>query len=135
MASVAAVCRSASYGRGKSEQAELMAAFDWNGDESIVLRTQPAVAVYPNNHGQIVIRQCDEYSDEDQIIVVNAESARTLVEAIMRELDDISPQLALPAPKAKSGAERTRAYRDRKRDAGCDADVTANVTENVTQRR
>lgn len=109
-----------------------MQSFDWQNDDSIIFHAQPAVAVYPNKHGQIVIRQCDEYADEDQIVVVNADSARTLVDAIMRELDDISPRLALPAPKAKSGAERTRAYRNRKRDASCDADVTANVTENVT---
>lgn len=111
-----------------------MQGFDWSEEDSIIFHTQEAVAVYANKHGQIVIRQRDEYGDEDSVIVINAESARTLVGAIMRELDEVSPQLALPAPRAKTSAERQRDYRQR--NAKCNGarndSVTDSVTENVT---
>lgn len=108
-----------------------MSEFDWYGDRSVVVREQLSVAVYVNPNGQMVIRQqCPWERDDDSIIIVNPESAQAVADRLTALAAIEMPMLALPAPKAKSGAERTRAYRDRKRDAG----VTDSVTENVTER-
>ena len=49
--------------------------FDWYGDsESVVVRHQPAIAVYLNPHGEVVIRQEGQY-DEDHWIYVTRDNA------------------------------------------------------------
>lgn len=64
--------------------------FSWNNDEAIIVRKQDAIAVYGNPNGEIVIRQQDEYGDEDDIIVVNAIAARALSAALVKEADELS---------------------------------------------
>jgi hypothetical protein len=50
--------------------------FDWNprnddDDHSIVVRGQPAIAVYLNSHDEVVIRQEGHYGpDEDNFVYV-----------------------------------------------------------------
>jgi hypothetical protein len=49
--------------------------FDWASDEVVVLREQPATAIYHNPAGGLVIRQRSPYwdDDDDPFICVNAE--------------------------------------------------------------
>ena len=61
--------------------------FNWNENDSIVIRKMDAVAVYQNPHGQIVIRQENEYGDGDSIIVVNLDGARILAAALVKEAE------------------------------------------------
>lgn len=74
--------------------------FDWYGDDSIACRAQPAIAVYRNPAGEIIIRQEREWCDnEDTFVRIQPENARQLAEAILRLTDDPHP-LALPPPRA-----------------------------------
>lgn len=58
--------------------------FDWENDDSIVLREQPATAIYRNPYGSLVIRQKRRWPDEeeDPIVVVSPESAVAFMEAL-----------------------------------------------------
>jgi len=101
------------------------ASFEWSSDDSVVVRSQAALAVYQNAAGAIVIRQEMQWDDDsDVFIVVQPENAPALARAIMREAGSGNGgQLALPAPT--SAAERQRRYRERKRhgDVTRDGDV------------
>ena len=59
--------------------------FDWANDDSVVLQSQPATAVYRNKFGGLVIRQektCDEESDP--YIVISEENAVMFMEALAK---------------------------------------------------
>jgi len=61
------------------------AEFRWN-DEDTVIPTQPAIAVYFNPHGEIVIRQEGQYGyDEDHWIYIRPQNLRFLI----RRLEEI----------------------------------------------
>jgi hypothetical protein len=47
--------------------------FDWNADDSIILREQPETAIYYNPEGSLVIRQRG-WPDEDVIIIIAEQS-------------------------------------------------------------
>lgn len=64
--------------------------FNWNEDDSIVIRKMDAVAVYQNPHGQIVIRQENEYGDGDSMIVLNVDGARILAAALVCRMNKSS---------------------------------------------
>ncbi len=49
--------------------------FDWGSDESVVLQEQPAVAVYENTRGLIVILRRREW-DEDELHVLHTSGAQ-----------------------------------------------------------
>ena len=87
--------------------------FNWNpsGDDGhdIVVRHQPAIAVYLNPHGEIVIRQQDEY-DQDHYVYVTKDNVSKVAER-MQELAEIAGAPAQLAPS--KGAERQRRYRQR----------------------
>ena len=105
--------------------------FDWysdDGETSIVVRHQPATAAYTNPHGEVVIRQQDQYGDEDDFVYVTKDNALKVAQAILSlagievaltRLDDggLDEPLLLSAPKDKTAAERMRRYRNKKRDA------------------
>ena len=58
--------------------------FDWADDPAIVLKRQPAVAVYVNRRDEVVIRQeADIGYDEDEFIFVGPDNAETLARAIV----------------------------------------------------
>jgi hypothetical protein len=57
------------------------AEFDWSSDDIVAVRSQQAIAVYLNPHGEIVIRQ-QEWPDNDIWVVVHRCYARRLIEAI-----------------------------------------------------
>jgi hypothetical protein len=48
--------------------------FDWHDDDSIILRHQPAVAIYFNDTGGLVIRQERDWCEERDTCVIIAES-------------------------------------------------------------
>jgi hypothetical protein len=100
--------------------------FNWyNKDDSIVVRHQPATAVYTNPHGEVVVRQQDQYGDEDDFIYIAKDNALKVAQAILteagvevemavREDGGLKEPLLLPAPT--KAAERARRYRRNKRD-------------------
>jgi hypothetical protein len=99
-----------------------------DGESSIVVRHQPATAVYTNPHGEVVIRQQDQYGDEDNFVYVTKDNALKVAQAILSlvgievaltRLDDgrLDEPLLLSAPKDKTAAARMRRYRKKKRDA------------------
>jgi hypothetical protein len=99
--------------------------FDWYGDsESVVVRHQPAIAVYLNPHGEVVIRQEGQY-DEDHWIYVTRDNALKVAQAILEAPDkDCEAEPLLSAPKDKTAAERMRRYRNKRRNGERNAGVT-----------
>jgi hypothetical protein len=103
--------------------------FDWNPrndtDHGIVVRHQPAIAVYTNPHDEVVIRQRDQYDESDDHFVYITEDSVLRVAQRMLDLAGIEFQrkepLLLPPPS--NGAERQRRYRQRHRN-GNGHDVT-----------
>jgi hypothetical protein len=64
--------------------------FDWSAaNEDVVLRMQPATAIYVNTVNQIVIRQ-EGVFDDDTITILNIES----VPAFIRRLQDVAQEAA-----------------------------------------
>jgi hypothetical protein len=115
--------------------------FDWHG-ESVVLRCQPAVAVYENPHGEIVIRQEGHYGpEEDQWLYITRYNAPKVAKAILAlvgiELSlkadgEISPPRT--ARKGATAAERQRRYRERQRNEESDGECHGERDETVTPR-
>ena len=61
------------------------ADFDWDNDPDIIIKKRPAMAVFLNNAGLIVIRQERAWDDDtDVFIMVRPEDAKCLSEAILR---------------------------------------------------
>lgn len=59
--------------------------FDWNNDDSIVLREQPATAIYHNRHGVLVIRQkADWDAESDTFAFITPENAVRFMEALAK---------------------------------------------------
>jgi len=57
--------------------------FDWVADDSIVLRQQPAIAVYISETGYLVIRQERQWNeDADTIICIAPESIDPFIDKI-----------------------------------------------------
>jgi hypothetical protein len=57
--------------------------FDWRGDDSIVLREQPATAIYFNQRGCLVIRQERSWDQNDDIfITISPENAQTFLDKL-----------------------------------------------------
>jgi hypothetical protein len=94
--------------------------FDWCESESIVLREQPATAVYINQAGDIVIRQANTYGDDDDdFIFLRPENVPHLVAAIVDASQQVAADIEDAVEKAPlSNAERQRRYRDRHRNEG-----------------
>jgi len=60
--------------------------FDWSPENpDVVLRAQPATAIYYNAMGHIVIRQERAWSDEcDPLVAITPENAVTFMEALAK---------------------------------------------------
>lgn len=93
--------------------------FDWNDSDAVVIAHQGQVAVYLNPDGDVVVRQeGDWWRKDDAWIVVQPDKARRLCEAILALAEFGQPDkhpLALPAPADRTGADRQKRYRERKR--------------------
>jgi hypothetical protein len=91
--------------------------FDWNprgaDADNIVVRAQPAVAVYLNPHGEVVVRQVGHYGpDEDQFVFVAPENVLRVTKRMLAvagidrsNAEPPTEQLLLPAPKDTTAAE------------------------------
>ena len=111
--------------------------FDWSGDDvDVIVPEQAKIAVYINVNDAIVIRQ-HGWPEDDQWVYVRRSDAERLARAILEAagVNDepmallpppnstgAEPELDLPAtkPKDSTAAERSRRYRDRKRDVNRD---------------
>ena len=61
--------------------------FDWRSDDSIILRYQPATAVYRNACNAVVIRQEGAGYEDDQFVILrDGEAVRRLVAALQAEI-------------------------------------------------
>jgi len=93
--------------------------FDWNPNgedgDSIVVRHQPAIAVYFSPHGNLVIRQEGHYGpDEDQCICITEDNVPKLVQALLEACGfetatTYGKPLLLPKPEPLTGAQRAEA--------------------------
>jgi hypothetical protein len=78
--------------------------FDWNKDESIVVRRQTAVAIYHEPDGSLVIRQEREWNEEyDKCIVISPDN----IDAFVDELTDAVgiPSVGRPYNRPKHASE------------------------------
>ena len=118
--------------------------FDWASEDSIVLRDQPAIAIYSNRFQQVVIRCERSWDQEDDVFVlVDFAHAIRFAQAILvaasqeevqfyretgRGCQDVEVELppdwnpeqaevegSGPQPKDKTAAERMRRYRHKHR--------------------
>ena len=64
-------------------------AFNWCGEESVVIRRQPLTAIYLNSVGQVVIRQQGDCfrCDEDPFVIIGQEHVPTVIEALKAMLN------------------------------------------------
>jgi hypothetical protein len=93
--------------------------YEWWSENraSIVAHSYGDLACYPNDRGDVVLKQMDDMSDDDQTVIVPIDSATRMAAAILdaakigREIiADIQaasehkrePQLALPAPNGRT---------------------------------
>lgn len=101
----------------------------WANDSPVCVREQPAIAIYCNDHGEIVIRQHD-YPDDDVYILVGRQNVPAVIKALAHEAGiDVSTGTAPPSqskPTVSKSAERQRRYRKRhsERNGEADSDVT-----------
>ncbi len=59
--------------------------FNWNDDDSIILREQRATAAYRNKGGDLVIRQQAAWNDEyDAFVCITPENEVTFMEALAK---------------------------------------------------
>jgi len=60
--------------------------FSWSDPRSIVVKRVDAIAVYKNGDGDLVIRQENPTGEEDRIVIVPAQYAYTVLEAMQQQL-------------------------------------------------
>jgi hypothetical protein len=61
----------------------------WRSDNpDIFLPNQPATSIYANPHGQCVIRQQDQYDDEDDFVFISRDHVPALIARLQRFLKE-----------------------------------------------
>jgi hypothetical protein len=107
--------------------------FDWRSAEDkecIVVRHQPAIAVYVNPRDEVFIRQEGHYGpEEDHWVYVTKDNVPKLVQALLEAsgfetATTHGTPLMLPKPEALNGAERQKRYRNKHRNRNGDGRVT-----------
>jgi hypothetical protein len=66
--------------------------FDWTSDDSIAVHDQPAIAIYANGCGQVVLRRERSWDEEDDCFIhISKENVLTIVAGMLRaaEMFDI----------------------------------------------
>ena len=95
--------------------------YEWWRDNraAVVAHSYGDLACYPNDRGDVVLKQMDDMSDDDQTVIVPIDSAERMAAAILdaakigREIiadiqaeqppdQEREPRLALPAPNGKA---------------------------------
>jgi hypothetical protein len=70
--------------------------FSWSDPRAIVVKRVDAIAVYKNGDGDLVIRQENPSGEADRIVIVPAQYAYTVLEAMQQQL---KPQIfSAPRP-------------------------------------
>jgi hypothetical protein len=111
--------------------------FDWNPandtDHCIVVRHQPAIAVYTNPPDEVVIRQQDQYDEsDDHFVFITKDNVLKVAERMLAvagismamacmEGGGLAEPLLLHNPTPLTGAERQRRYRNKHRNGNDDA--------------
>jgi hypothetical protein len=73
--------------------------FEWHESADVVIRHQPAVAMYLNCDDQVVIRQRADYPDDDQFVIIDQASLPRLIAGLQSYLAPVPGQRLLPAPQ------------------------------------
>ena len=96
--------------------------WDWADDaDDIVVKAQPAVAVYPGPAGIVIRLQGDFNDDADGVVWFGVDQAHAVAAAILKAAGlDAADLIAEPAqnaikPMASTGAARQKRYRQRKK--------------------
>ena len=95
--------------------------YDWWNENraAVVAHSYGDIACYPNDRGDVVLKQEDSMSDDDQTVIVPIDSAERMAAAILdaakigREIiadiqaeqppeQEREPRLALPAPNGRT---------------------------------
>ena len=117
--------------------------FDWTDDAAdVVVKAQPAVAVYPGPAG-VIIRLEGDFNDDDGMVWFSVDKAPAVASAILEaaglDATDLAPKPTRVAskPMANTAAARQKRYRKRKKKEpalfdGDDRNVTER--ESVTPR-
>jgi hypothetical protein len=71
--------------------------FSWSDPRSVVVKRVDAIAVYKNRDGDIVNRQENPAGETDRIVVVPAQYAYTVLEAMQQQLKAQMFSTARPA--------------------------------------
>jgi len=58
--------------------------FDWNTDDSIILKEQRAAAAYRNGLGELIIRQRGPWPDEDTFLYISPENEVAFLEGLAK---------------------------------------------------
>ena len=118
-------------------------AWDWGDDDAdVVVRSQPAVAVYPGPAGIVIRLQGDFNDDDDGVVWFGVDQAPAVAAAILEaaglDAADLAPETAQDAtkPMASTAAQRQKRYRDRKKmEPTPEPDIfDRDVTDTVTDR-
>jgi len=60
--------------------------FDWNADDSVILREQRATAAYRNKAGELIIRQRAGWNDDsDTFVFISPENEVTFMEGLAKK--------------------------------------------------
>lgn len=63
--------------------------FDWHADDSIILKEQPATAVYFNKGGNLVIRQKGDWNDDgDKFLFITPENFNLFADGVAARIRD-----------------------------------------------
>ena len=119
-----------------TETADESHEFDWLDDgDDVVVRSQPAIAIYAGPAGVVIRRQGELYGDGDDVVWFSVEQAPVIAAAIMAaaglDATALTPE-PIPAgskPKDGTGAERQKRYRERKREGVTAGKVTREGVE------
>ena len=60
--------------------------FSWSDPRAVVVKRVDAIAVYKNHDGDLVIRQENPMGSEDKMVIVPAQYAYTVLEAMQQQL-------------------------------------------------
>lgn len=81
--------------------------FKWNDRESVVVKSQDAIAVYANDDNDLVIRRQQAWDeDEDVFIVISRQYARHVIEAMERVLKETGNSATAPAGNKFAALQR-----------------------------
>lgn len=65
-----------------------MSDFDWNESPEVVAPTSYGIAVYVNEHGEIVVRQQNTWGDPDDCVAIPMHLVERVVDAIRKAAAD-----------------------------------------------